>query len=486
MSLRGRLLLVLILLNVGVLAVLQAASWSLQRRWLDDYQEVYQGVFQDVLRHAYAPGPVAGAQRVRRILSTDLRSMFRDVLITNGAVATQPGHVHLNPLGSARRDPLHFDLRGVLAGIETAIRDRRVVPSEGGFCVPIVAGSEVAGGAWYTPFVPALPALPYWMFAVPVAVSVLLFGVLAFWSIGRAMARPMLLVGSAAQRVGQGEHGVRVPRLAGATELDPLVDTFNVMAEKVERHTEELAREVRRATEEARRKEQAMVVSGRLAAMGTLAAGIAHEINNPLGGMLNAVHRLQQSPGLTEREKSYLELVQEGLERVRGTTRKVLDFSPRQIQAMPFQLAEAVQGARSLVEHRLAVAGVALQVELPAGLPALFGDRHEIQQVLLNVFLNSLDVLEGQPEPRTIRLRAAAAQGFLEVWIEDNGPGCTKETLARVLDPFFSDKGRPDATGLGLVISYSIVRNHGGDLTVDSAPGRGFCVHLRLPVQGPA
>ncbi|MCC6670811.1 MAG: HAMP domain-containing histidine kinase [Planctomycetes bacterium] len=487
MSLRVRLLLVVVLLNLGVLAVVQATSYSVQRAWLEEHTRLYQDTFQSVLRDAYSAEVLEPEQRVRRLLGLapeTFRPVFRDLLITNGLAASEPGYVHLNPMGSSHRDGDTFPLRDVLGGIQESIDARTTVAAGGGYCVPILAGSEVAGGAWYVPLLPVLPPLPFAVFAVPVLVSTLLVLLLAYWSIGRAVLRPLHALGAAAGRVGSGQRGVTVPHVPGASELDGFVDAFNAMAARVEGYTDELSREVRRATEEAARKERALLASSRLAAMGTLAAGIAHEINNPIGGMLNAVHRLAEAEGLTERQRTYLRLVQDGLERVGRTARKVLDFSPRRVEARRFPLREAVDLARALVEHRSSRHRVEYRIEIPADLPELHGNPGEIQQVLLNLFLNSLDVLEGQTEPRWIAVRARPAGERIEILVEDNGPGCDRETLARVMDPFFSNKRRPDATGLGLFISYSIVRNHGGEMEVDSEPGKGFRVWIRLPAAG--
>ena len=215
---------------------------------------------------------------------------------------------------------------------------QKPVPVADGFCVAIRAGGQVAAGAWYVPV--ELPAnLPLRFFAIPVLSSTVLIGILAFYTLGRSVVQPLNRLGQAAARVGAGEHGVRVARVAGARELNLLVDAFNAMVSRVAGHTEELRREVARATEETARRERALVVSSRLASMGTLAAGIAHEINNPIGGMLNAVHRLRQRDDLDERSSVYLQLVAEGLDRIGATARKVLDFSPGQIEAAPFDLA---------------------------------------------------------------------------------------------------------------------------------------------------
>lgn len=482
MSLRGRLLLAILLLNAGVLVAVQAASAILQAQELRQRERFYAGLLPAVLSGAYSPYSTGSRQRVLRLLtSPNIAHYFDDVLITNGRSPSTPGAVDLNLLGAAHRDPERFSVEEVRTGIRRAMESGERVAAGGGFCIPISARGEVVAGAWYVPAVAPSAVLPFWMVALPVVLSTVVFGVLAFYTIERSVVRPLRRLGAAAARMGSGDYGVRVEGVPRTPELAVLVDAFDSMAEKVSGHTEELEREVRRATEEARRKERALVISSRLASMGTLAAGIAHEINNPIGGMLNAVHTLLRVEGLSERDRRYLELVRDGLERVAHIARRVLDFMPREIRAAPFDLRDAVAGARGLVEHRLRRADVEFHVDIPEDLPPLVGDRHEVQQVLLNFFLNSVDAMEGAEGPRRISVSARARGHWIELRVEDTGPGIDTELLDRVLDPFFSRKSRPDASGLGMFISYSIIRNHGGELELDSAPGRGFRILVRWP-----
>jgi two-component system, NtrC family, sensor kinase len=132
------------------------------------------------------------------------------------------------------------------------------------------------------------------------------------------------------------------------------------------------------------------------------------------------------------------------------------------------------------VEHRLAVQHVSIEVDLAPDLPFVHGDAHEIQQVMLNLLLNSLDALEKKAGGH-IEVRAYGLGGKVHLHVDDDGPGMDPQDLGRVFDPFFSKKDRPDASGLGMFISYSIVHNHGGEMTVDSRPGEGFRVHIVLP-----
>jgi two-component system NtrC family sensor kinase len=222
------------------------------------------------------------------------------------------------------------------------------------------------------------------------------------------------------------------------------------------------------------------VLSSRLASIGTLAAGVAHEINNPIGGMQNAVNRLLQQKELGEKPRQYLQLVQDGLQRIARTARRLLDFSPRNVPPGDFALTVAVDGARALVEHRAVRANVRFVVDLPHDLPAVHGDVHEIQQVLLNLFLNSLDAMEARGAG-CITVRARQVDARIRLDVVDDGPGMDPGLLGQVFDPFFTRKERPDASGLGMFICYSIVQNHGGEIAVDSRPGEGFQVHIVLP-----
>jgi signal transduction histidine kinase len=255
------------------------------------------------------------------------------------------------------------------------------------------------------------------------------------------------------------------------------------MAEQVRDQTTNLRAAVERAVEETKQKERALVLSSRLASIGTLAAGVAHEINNPIGGMQNAINRLLQQQDLPEKQRTYLQLVQDGLQRIGRTARRLLDFSPRTKATVgSFALSVPVDGARALVEHRLKSQPGELAVDVPHDLPPVNGDPHEIQQVVLNLLLNSLDALGEKGRGGHIAVRAAAAGGTVTLGVEDDGPGMDPQDLPRVFDPFFSKKDRPDASGLGMFISYSIVQNHGGDMRVESRPGQGFAVRITLPV----
>ncbi len=501
MSLAWRILLLALLLNAATVGSVQVAVHLAQRSWMANRDEALRAAVQgsfDEIERIYSPEALRSAAAdgavVRRLLSApSLRELYEDVIVTSG----RPPYagVYLNPLGAVHRDPDTFPEAVITTGMIEARGVDGILPVAGGYCYALrpelgAAGAEaggVAGYLWFRPrHTPVLlpAALPLWISLGGVVASSVSFGIVLFWVTRRTIRRPLQAIGAAAVAVGRGRYDVRVPA-RGVPELDPLVSTFNQMASRVADHTRALEAAVREAVEHAKQKERALVLSSRLASIGTLAAGVAHEINNPIGGMQNAVNRLLQQPGLADKQRTYLQLVQEGLARIARTAARLLDFAPRPAAPGQFPLARAVEGARALVEHRLQRDGVQLDVALPADLPPVFGDPHEIQQVMLNLFLNSLDALGGQPGGR-IDVRAVRADTHVRVTVDDNGPGIASELLPRVFDPFFSKKDRPDASGLGLFICYSIVQNHGGEIAVDSRPGEGFHVTLRLPMSAAA
>jgi signal transduction histidine kinase len=485
-SLAWRILLLALLLNVITVGSVQVAVFVAQSRALEEQFDVLKNSVQGwvtELERFYSPieGAAADAAVVRRLLTAgSTRELYDDVIVTNGRPPYE--RVYLNPLGAVHRDPDEFPAALITAGMVNARSAGGLLPVANGYCYALRRDNEVAGYLWFRPKVaPSRPvSLPLWTAAFGVAVSTVLFGLVLFWVTRVTIRRPLQAIGAAAAAVGAGRHDVHMLERQGVPELDPLVATFNRMANQVADNTRNLEQAVRDAVEATKQKERALVLSSRLASIGTLAAGVAHEINNPIGGMQNAVLRLLQQKDLGDKQRVYLQLVQDGLQRIARTAARLLDFTPRQAAPGRFTIAAAVDGARALIEHRLQRGNVQFLVDLPEGLPAVHGDLHEIQQVMLNLLINSLDALETQ-SGGTIRVRATSDGKLVHLHVDDNGPGMDPSLLGRVFDPFFSKKDRPDASGLGMFICYSIVHNHGGEITVDSRPGEGFHVHIVLP-----
>ncbi|MGC4116509.1 MAG: ATP-binding protein [Myxococcales bacterium] len=232
--------------------------------------------------------------------------------------------------------------------------------------------------------------------------------------------------------------------------------------------------------------EQAKLIQAeKLSSIGMLASGVAHEINNPLMGVMGCVKALSEKAIDENRRDDYFAAVQDGLERIRGTVQSLLDFArQRPPSPAPLDAAEVVDSVIRLLQPLARKKDVAVVNAIAPGQAQVQADRTQIMQALVNVIMNALQAIKkagghitiaavppvGTSEPRLVGLQ-----------VEDDGVGMPKDVVARVCDPFFTTKPEGEGTGLGMAITQGIVRAHGGDLTLESEVGVGTKVTLWLP-----
>ncbi len=232
---------------------------------------------------------------------------------------------------------------------------------------------------------------------------------------------------------------------------------------------------------ERNRLEEQVTRHERLASLGLLAAGVAHEVNTPLTGISSYTQMLLDEIPPGDARRSLLEKIEAQTRRASGIANSLLNLArPDRNGFEPFDLGDAVAEVLRLFEPQVRGRGIRVVSFLDEGIPAVVGSRSKIQQVVLNLLLNARDAVE---DGGTIRIRCSAADDRATVEVEDDGRGIAEEDLPRVFDPFFTTKLRGKGTGLGLSISYGIVREHDGEIHVDSVPGRftRFRVDLPLP-----
>jgi PAS domain S-box-containing protein len=239
----------------------------------------------------------------------------------------------------------------------------------------------------------------------------------------------------------------------------------------------------RRAKEDLERQGELLRQQEKLATLGTLAAGLAHEINNPMGIIASRIElMLMESDinGLSAQARDDLAVLQRNVGRVAQIVRGLLSFArqaPRDRTLVDLNLA--VEETLRLVEGQMARVGVEVRTLLDRALPALLGDLNALEQVTLNLLANAREALGG-PGQVTIQTRPAPGRpGWVQLVIADTGPGIPVHALSRIFDPFFTTK--PQGTGLGLSLSYGIVQDHGGVIEVESTPGRGTTFVLSFP-----
>ncbi|MGC8763147.1 MAG: sensor histidine kinase [Acidobacteriota bacterium] len=247
----------------------------------------------------------------------------------------------------------------------------------------------------------------------------------------------------------------------------------------------DLALAVNRMLFELRAREAQVTRAGKLAALGTFTAGIAHELNNPLNNISITVEALLdecRDVGDARKVKLLTDVFREA-QRADAIVRGLLDFTRDEPATLrPLRLAEAVEGAADLLQNEMALAGVAFTNLLPQDLPEVEGDFDALRQLFLNLFLNAVQAM-----PKGGRLvvnGGLLSTGKVRVEVTDEGTGIPPEALPHLFDPFFTTKERGKGTGLGLAICHGIVRRHGGEIHVDSVPGRGTTVRLLFPAVG--
>lgn len=218
----------------------------------------------------------------------------------------------------------------------------------------------------------------------------------------------------------------------------------------------------------------------RLASVGKLAAGVAHEINNPLGGILNCLYNIRKGTLPPDRQEEYLMFMEDGLRRAQKTVRQLLDFS--QQQEPEFSLND-VNGLADrvlvLTNHAIVEKGLQLHKAYEHDLPPLFVDPQMIEQVLTNLILNAVQATD---KGGSIIIQTRIVDDRCEIDVADTGSGIPPEVRPHIFDPFFTTKGTGEGTGLGLSVSLGIVERHGGQLTVESEVGKGTVFTVGLPL----
>jgi signal transduction histidine kinase len=321
-----------------------------------------------------------------------------------------------------------------------------------------------------------------------------------------SLVLPLEQLAGAAGAIGAGDLGARAP-IAGAREIAEVAESFNAMTEALARRSEALEKAVadlRESNVRLREARAGLDRAERLAAVGRLAAGVAHEVGNPMGALLAFLDLAGRDPGIGEAGREHLSRgIREG-ERVRRILRQLLDFSsPPRGARVPVDLTRVCEETASLVRAQRRYAQIAIEVAAEGEPPPALADPAGVAQIVLNLLLNAADALcQGTPEPRirvcvrpaTGRVRAgdpgreaAAARrrsDAVECRVEDNGPGIAAEDRERVFDPFFTTKPPGEGTGLGLANAVRFAEEFGGTLELlPSRPAGGAAFVLRLPAE---
>ncbi len=295
-------------------------------------------------------------------------------------------------------------------------------------------------------------------------------------------------VTAAAEAYAQGDLSTRL-QLGGSDELTDLATTFNQMGveleaarTKLQTWNDELKRRVDEATADLRAAQAQLIEAQKLAAIGSLGAGVAHEINNPLCGILGNAQllMLDHQPGDSDFE--LLKKIEESAKRCRDITQNLLRFSQSQAEGTlrSTDLNAVVRSTLDFEQVRFAEGNVQVKDELTRGPLQVLGDPEQLSQVLSALLSNARTAVSKTPR-KLVVVRTRASPTGVELEVQDSGKGIAKENLSRIFDPFFTTKDVWSNIGLGLSVAYRMVKEHEGRIDVVSAPGQGATFTVRLP-----
>jgi two-component system NtrC family sensor kinase len=328
-------------------------------------------------------------------------------------------------------------------------------------------------------------------------ISVILVGLFIVFFTRRFVDKPIrrLIEGTRAVSAMQLDRPIEV-KTSG--ELGELGRSFNFMREQlkdamdeISRFTQNLESKVTERTEQLKTAHQKLLQSDRLASLGQLSASVAHEINNPLSGVLNLSMLMQRilrddgiPPDRVPEFRKYLSQVIHETSRVGRIVSDLLAFSRRsKPQKAPADINGIIEMTRSVVSHKLKLANVEVSKALDERLPELFCDRSQMQQVVMNLLLNAAEAVHNRPDGKvSILTRLSPSREAIVMEIQDNGEGIPQENLPKIFDPFFTTKEEGKGVGLGLTVVYGIVAAHGGEIEVQSTVGSGTLFRVTLPL----
>jgi signal transduction histidine kinase len=306
----------------------------------------------------------------------------------------------------------------------------------------------------------------YLVFSV---ISALFPNLLLVLLIMRSLSRPLQKITLAAVQVTNGEYGTEVELRETNDEFSLLSSSFNEMSRKMKADISELSQ-----------LNEQLIRTEKLASMGTLSAGLAHEVNNPLAAISSLVQILQNNETLDNPTLEKLRLVQTQITRIKQVTADMMDFARVRPAAKSLvDINEIIEISLRLASFDKSFSRLNVNKMFSANLPRIYADSDQLQQVFLNFFLNSRDAIDTNGN---LTITTKLKNEIAEIQIIDDGKGIEEANFKKIFDPFFTTKSSGNGTGLGLAVCYGIITAHGGDITVSKTSLGETCFAITLPI----
>ncbi len=359
------------------------------------------------------------------------------------------------------------------------------------------------------------------------AIILIIFG---SFLLSRVLVKPIKDLVRLSQKISEGDFSQRIEETS-KNEIGQLIGSFNRMTEKLKENRESLENyleSLESANKQLKQAQEELIRTEKLASIGRFAAGVAHEVGNPLGAILGYVNILKKEGIDREEAKDYMKRIEGEIERINKIVRELLDFArPSKFEIREVKINKVIESTLSLLSYQKDFKNIETQLDLQSDLPLIKGDESQLSQVFINIFLNAIDampiggflqiqtrehVIEYSHDDRTHRIYAPRRKGdpaesdysylrkhrpfpagltkfsggdrLVKARIADTGCGIKKEDLENIFDPFFTTKAPDKGTGLGLSISLKIVESLGGEIKVESEEGKGTAFEVYFPAAG--
>ena len=254
-------------------------------------------------------------------------------------------------------------------------------------------------------------------------------------------------------------------------EIDNLADHFDEMMERLNSAYNDL-----------QKTQDKLLQSEKLATIGTISSGIAHEINNPIAGVKNCLRRIEKDPKNIDQNKKYIRLMNDAVERIEKVISSLLNFSRKEnLKMEDINLSDVIERSLLLLAYRFEKSRITITKNVELQEPMIKASPNHIEQVILNLLINAIDAIEEKgAEQRNIKIKISEKEKFVKTEITDNGIGISEDKLSNIFDPFYTTKPTGKGTGLGLAVISNIINSHNGKIEVKSKVGEGttFSIYL--------
>lgn len=300
---------------------------------------------------------------------------------------------------------------------------------------------------------------------------------LLIWVLIRRITRPLRELRNSVEAVGRGDFSQRI-EVHSNDEYGELATVFNQMMENLNASQAEIERTLQRL----KSTQDQLVQTEKLSAIGKFVAGVAHELNNPLTGVIGFSEMLQDT-GMNDHQQNYLNRIIDSAERCHKIVQSLLSFSRgRRPERKSVNINQLIEATIEIFKYELPVSNIKVTSDFATNLPALLIDPHQVQLVFLNILNNARQAIESKQTSGEIHITTDLVEGQVRISFRDNGPGISPENLSQIFDPFFTTKSVGEGTGLGLSLSYGIIHEHDGTITAKNNNGKGVTFIIELPV----